>query len=267
MLSVDGVHVTRDEARRHATPGEAPAATLERLEEILLFHREARRLTPYQRLDWYESGSRYAADHFAPARFCAAIPARAIELAFAQIRHRYVHPDLRVVVALEARCRACPLSLPEAALTIEAALTDTPGLSDDARTRPDALATLSAPFDDAARAAGLAPTAQTWTVVGASSRDGAPRSPEHWTRILPLSEGGRTQVLTTEHGLIVYVLLEGLPSRRGTLEDPAIRADVQDLLCKKKTLEGRSAYLQELRRHAQIQRWAIPPAGAPWTAP
>lgn len=253
-LEVNGLVLTHAEVDRRVPAGGATAArrqAIEGLVDVLLAASEAHTLEPYRALPPIEAGERFLDEHFAPERFCAALPESELKAWYRAHRTRYVHPDHHAVGAL----RATSIE-PTAELggLLEAALAD--ALADDERCGADAFEAAAARWEAVATTVGALPTAELWTFfVQPEHPERTPPirwHPEDTAAVVALVAGQRTPVLVDDDGVRLYLKLEGNPARRRDLSEREVRDDVRRQACAGHLTEARRRWLDDLRKNARI---------------
>jgi hypothetical protein len=253
-LEVNGLTLTRAEVDLRV-PAVAATATrrqaLEHLVDVLLAASEARTLEPYRALPPLEAGERFLDEHFAPERFCAALPESELKAWYRAHRTRYVHPDHHVVAAL----RATPTeSRAELEGALEAAFAA--ALTDEERYGADAFESATARWTAVTTALGALPAAELWTFFAEPEHpERTPPvrwHPEDTAAVVALCAGQRTALLADDDGVRLYVKLEGNPARRRDLSEREVRDDVRRQACAGHLTEARRRWLDDLRKNARV---------------
>lgn len=240
------------------------------VDELLLWQM-ALGLEHYRRLSALPGSSRRSivqgllADHFAPERFCAALPERDLEWQFRRTRPRYDHPDYWVLASFSARCcerdaPACPgceEPLALSAARIEEALVSAERLRDQARTDPNSIEDLERWWRRLVAPLGLHGSVQRWTLFDDPARPGAfkpgLRIPGAWREVLSLVEGQGSALVLGDEAVHMWIALETIPARRGSLADADVRADVRSDVCRERVVAGKQQLLDDLRATAIIE--------------
>lgn len=274
-LRINGLSPSQEELHALLASAATEQERRERLtglvDEVLLWQL-AQGLEHYRKLAGLPGASRrslverFLADHFAPERYCAALPEGDLRLQFRRTRPRYDHPDYWVLASFRARCCALDGAAPcqgcaEApeliAARLEESLASGGRLGDEERTDPNDAPGLARWWSALVAPLGLHGEVQRWTLFDDPRRPGAfkpgLRIPGAWREVLSLVEGQGSVLIVGEEAIHLWIALETIPARRGSLADDDIRADIRRDVCRERVSAGKQQLLEDLRATAIIE--------------